>query len=59
MFDPTSAAKHRNNSAEIHSKELMKCETTASAVLRITIATGETRGNKKSLDEVVWLMEGR
>lgn len=49
MFGPTSAAKHKNNSVEIYSKELMKCETAASVVLRITIATGEARGEKASI----------
>lgn len=48
MFGPTSAAKHRNSSVEIHSKELMKCETIALVVIRITIATGEAGAMKNS-----------
>lgn len=40
----------------------MKCETSASVVLRITIATGEAKGNEKTsikTTAVVCLMEGR
>lgn len=62
MFGPTSAVKHKNNSVEIRSKELTKCETSASVVLRITIATGEARANEKTpkkTSAIVCLMEGR
>lgn len=62
MFGPTSAVKHKNNSVEIRSKELTKCETSASVVLRITIATGEARANEKTSKKtsaIVCLMEGR
>lgn len=62
MFGPISAAKHKNNSVEICSTELMKCETSASVVLRITIATGKARRNEKTsikTTAVVCLMEGR
>lgn len=62
MFGPTSAAKHKNNGVEIHFKELMKCETSASVVLRIAIATGEARGNEKTsikTTAIVCLVEGR
>lgn len=33
-----------NNGVEMRSEELMKCETSASVVLRVTITTGEARG---------------
>lgn len=41
----------KNNRLEICSKELIKCETSASLVLSITIATGEARGNERIPDK--------
>lgn len=37
-----------NNSMEICYEEFIKCETSASLVLRIPIATGEARGNERT-----------
>lgn len=53
--------KHKNNGVEIYFKELMKSETSASVVLRITIATGDARSNEKTsikTTALVCLMEG-